>query len=170
MIAEVLHLADPFIEISGKDRQPRRMSECHQDMHAYWRLSEYILHTIEHSPNSQLEPAQRVLRRMRTRNLFPFVGERILTPNLPGYRLEVVKNQLIEILREIVGEDVVPDEDVFCRMAKMGCGRGKLNPVVDQTTFFLPVKNEKDEDGFTTIDEWVLGGVPVGRKQSSFNI
>ena len=139
-------------------------------MHAYWRLTEYILLTIEHDPNPQLEPAHNLLRRLRTRKLFPFVGERILTPNLPGFRIEDIKGQLMAFLRQIVGEDIVPDDDVFCRMVKMGCGRGKLNPVVDQTTFFLPVKNDGDEDGFTIIDEYVLGGVPAGKAVFTKNI
>eukprot|EP01041_Mallomonas_annulata_P004648 gene4648-9219_t len=43
MIGQILVLADPFITVPGKDRQLKKMSECPQDMHAYWRLGEHIL-------------------------------------------------------------------------------------------------------------------------------
>ena len=49
MVTEVLKLADPFILIPGKDGRPTKMSECPFDMHAYWRLGEYILKQIENS-------------------------------------------------------------------------------------------------------------------------
>jgi HD superfamily phosphohydrolase len=49
MLAEALILADPFVTIPGKNGAPRKMSECVDDLHAYWRLTEYILHVIEHS-------------------------------------------------------------------------------------------------------------------------
>ena len=49
MILEVLLLADPHLRLPGAGGALRRMSECPQDMHAYWRLSDYIIKQIEHS-------------------------------------------------------------------------------------------------------------------------
>ena len=49
MLAEALVLANPFLFFPGRDGQPRRMSECPTDLHAYWRLGEYIVQQIENS-------------------------------------------------------------------------------------------------------------------------
>lgn len=49
MLSEVLILADPFVTIPGKGGVPRRMSECATDLHAYWRLTDYIVKLIENS-------------------------------------------------------------------------------------------------------------------------
>ena len=49
MLAEALILANPFLFFPGRDGQPRRMSECPTDLHAYWRLGEYVVQQIENS-------------------------------------------------------------------------------------------------------------------------
>lgn len=49
MLVEVLKLSDDYIFIPGKDNVMRKMSECPNDYHAYWRLTEYILKMIENS-------------------------------------------------------------------------------------------------------------------------
>jgi HD superfamily phosphohydrolase len=49
MVVEVLKLANDYLFIPGKDKQMRKMSECANDYHAYWRLTEYILKMIENS-------------------------------------------------------------------------------------------------------------------------
>ncbi len=66
MHLEILQLADPFITIPGKNNRyffsifvmdikdnyelrQVKMSECTSDMHAYWRLGEYIFKQIENS-------------------------------------------------------------------------------------------------------------------------
>jgi hypothetical protein len=35
------------------------------------------------------------------------------------------------------------EEDVFCRIFKMGFGKGKKNPVTDSTSFYRPNKNQE---------------------------
>jgi hypothetical protein len=49
MLTEVFVLADPYIFVPGLGGRPTRMSQCPEDMHAYWRLGEYILKQIENS-------------------------------------------------------------------------------------------------------------------------
>ena len=49
MIVETLVLANPFVLLPGRQGTPRRMSDCPEDMHAYWRLGEYLLKQIENS-------------------------------------------------------------------------------------------------------------------------
>ena len=41
------------------------------------------------------------------------------------------------------------DDDIFCRMIKMGFGKGKLNPVTDSTSFYQPQKNARTDSDVT---------------------
>lgn len=49
MIVEAFQFADPYILIPGKDNNLCRMSECPTDLHAYWKLGEYLLRQIENT-------------------------------------------------------------------------------------------------------------------------
>ena len=49
MICQILYHADSIIRIPGKNRKPTKISECIYDMHAYWRLGDYLIKQIENS-------------------------------------------------------------------------------------------------------------------------
>lgn len=49
MLLEAMLLADPYLLFSGTGGKLRRMSECPQDMAAYWKLSDALLKQIETS-------------------------------------------------------------------------------------------------------------------------
>ena len=49
LIAEAMVLAAPFLLVAGQGGVPRSLGECATDMHAYWRLGEYLLKEIENS-------------------------------------------------------------------------------------------------------------------------
>ena len=49
MIVEAFQLADPYILIPGKDNNLCTMSQCPNDLHAYWKLGEYLLRQIENT-------------------------------------------------------------------------------------------------------------------------
>jgi HD superfamily phosphohydrolase len=138
MVTEVFKLSDPFITIPGKDRKPTRMSECPKDMHAYWRLGEYIMKSIEHSFDPNLAPAQALIERIRRRDLFSFVGETLLPAN--EYNASVSKHMHAEIMTmlgrfqkqlgaEAEAAPTVTENDVFCSVVRMGYGKGGKNPV-----------------------------------------
>lgn len=55
------------------------MSECPQDMHAYWRLGEYLLRSIQHSTNPELAGGRAILHRLFSRDLFACAGEILLS-------------------------------------------------------------------------------------------
>jgi hypothetical protein len=40
-------------------------------------------------------------------------------------------------------------EDIFCRIFKMGFGKGKKNPVTDSTSFYRPNKNQETGEDVT---------------------
>ena len=132
MFTEVFKLADPYIMLPGKDRKPTRMSECHQDMHAYWRLGEYLFKQIENSLDDNMRPAQALIDRIRRRDLFTFIGETLLPAN--EYNANVSKHMHSEILaillkRKVEGDVSVDVDDVFCSVVRMGYGKGGKNPV-----------------------------------------
>ena len=83
--------------------------------------------------------------RLRTRNLFVFVGEALLSSN--EYNTNVSKSlhsELMTLLSTInsgeIGTDpiAVPPDDIFCSVVRMGYGKGGRNPVTELTNFYQP--------------------------------
>ena len=117
MIAEALALANDHLLFPGSDGRRLRMSECCEDMQAYWRLSEYILKLIEFSATPELGPARRLIERLRRRELFPFVDERVLAKEDEHLgRSRRLPQELMRVLREMgVEAATIADEDVLCK-------------------------------------------------------
>ena len=100
MLCEVLLLANPYVLIPGEGGAMRTMAECPSDMIAYCKLGEYILKQIEHSHTIELFPARLMIERIRNRDLFPFVGEVLLSSVHEGIEFEVVSHVLSFIAKE----------------------------------------------------------------------
>lgn len=108
MIAEALVLADPYIKIPGTGGALRRMSECPDDLEAYWKLGDHLFKQIEHSVLPELQPARDMVHRLHSRNLFRFAGEIILNPDMKKSFLglssrdvsELVKSQLMVLCHQ----------------------------------------------------------------------
>lgn len=49
MLVEIMRLSDPYFFVPGSGGRPTRMSQCPEDMQAYWRLGEYMLKQVENS-------------------------------------------------------------------------------------------------------------------------
>lgn len=180
MIVEALCLADPYLtipsysssngsETMSEDPKMCRLSECPQDMNAYWRLGEYLLRVIENSVDSNLQPARAMIHRIRRRDLFGYAGETILTSDMMRRILShaekkaqnhqkekmnvLVKRQLWEMLQEAIAiksqqsegspTDLpeLSEEDLFCSVVKVGYGRGNQNPLTNSTAFYRPNKS-----------------------------
>ena len=155
MICEAFRLANAFVLIPGKDGELRKMSECPEDFHAYWKLGEYILRQIENSyeKHADLENARCLIQRIRRRDLFTCAGETIMTPALRarlasvglGYKEKDVKKQLLELLEKKQGDDkLIEEADVFCQIVKIGYGKGNINPVSTFTAFYEPDKTREN--------------------------
>jgi len=54
MVGEALVLANEHFTVPGKDGKATKMSECWQDMHAYWRVTEWVVRFIQHSSQVRL--------------------------------------------------------------------------------------------------------------------
>jgi hypothetical protein len=119
MIAEAFALAAPYLSFEGKGGAARRLSECHEDLHAYWKLGEYVLKLIEFSSLPEMKPARDMVLRIRKRDLFGFVDQRVLAERdchifrNEGLRRDL-RRDLIGILREAgVAAEEVADNDVL---------------------------------------------------------
>lgn len=189
MLTEVLLLSDPYITIYGENNTPRKMSEAPQDMHAYWKMSEYLLKQIEYSLHiPMLKPAQDIISRLRKRDLFAFVGETILTSviitallrksrvSVSSSAAQMIKSQLWQMLQQQQQSTTtqgVEESDVFCTVVKLGYGRGNRNPIIDTTAFFCPDKDANNADDDEVVEgngkrrgerelRWKLGSLPAG--------
>ena len=170
MISEVLVLADPYILLPSSTGPPKRMSECPHDLTAYWRMGEYILKSIENSIEQKLQPARELIHRLRSRDLFSFVGEVLFSsPEGPENASfgEVfrgnsnhVKANIFSSLQALGYADEIASDDVMCVVLKLGYGKGGLNPVTELTTFFKPQSSERENpDGIDGEEKAVVVGV-----------
>jgi HD superfamily phosphohydrolase len=156
MIGEALILANDFITVPGRDGEPTKMSESWQDMHAYWRYTEYIVRQIQHSTDPNLGPAKAYIDRVMKRDLFVCVGELLLdekdtAKKLNGTRvLEGLRRTREKMLSqygkgspEAEAAALVESDDMFVSLVKMGWGSNR-NPI-DNVTFYLPKKSAEQQ-------------------------
>ncbi len=156
MVGEALVLANEHVTVPGKDGRPTKMSECWQDMHAYWRVTEWIVRHIQHSSQPELAASRALLERLWRRDLFVCSGEILLdisqgevAPKAPQIVQQLHKlkrsvppaETLEEAEQEVVAMQVLGDQDIFVTVIKLGYGMKGKNPVSDGTTFFLPQKD-----------------------------
>jgi HD superfamily phosphohydrolase len=153
MISEVFILAANHIFIPGADNKMRNLYECVNDMHAYWKLGEYLLKQIENSVSTELEPARQALLRLRRRDMVAFVGEILLDPEgtVLGKSRDTIKN-------EIMGDSQFPNSDLFVSIIKIGYGKGGRDPVSELTTFYSP---RKAKGANPAHPGWEIGSLPA---------
>jgi len=156
MVGEALVLANDYVTVPGKDGKATKMSECWQDMHAYWRITEWIVKFIQHSSQPELAPSRDLLNRLWKRDLFVCSGEILL--DLQGGETAPKSAQIVQQLHklkrsippaetieeaeaEVHAMKVIGEDDIFVTVIKLGYGMKGKNPVSDGTTFFLPSKD-----------------------------
>lgn len=161
MIAEALRLADPFVFLPGRGPDGevvlRRMSECPTDLQAYWRLGEYLLRSIEHSVSPDLQPAREVIQRLRTRDLYPFIGEVIIAKEWKAALLaaspSMSLDQAIRCQLLSLASAEAQAQHLIVQVVKLGYGLGDRNPVSSATAFFQPVKDSAADT------QWTVGAL-----------
>ena len=156
MFTEALLLADPFVEIVAPGSETSfKMSTCIENMGAYASLSDWIVLSIQHSKDRRLAPARDLIHRIRTRDLYRFVGEVIDVSN--GLKCKAREAQVTKALVEyanansfqasdVSGSSPPPSEpvteaDILVCVVDIGYGKGSQNPV-DSTHFFASVRSE----------------------------
>jgi HD superfamily phosphohydrolase len=183
MIAESLVLANPYILVPGLNNEPKKMSDCTTDYHAYWRLGEYIFRQIENSFSEELKPSRDLILRIRKRDLFICVAEMLLTPDqynrvIGGNKrlqsdIEEINNKRIQeclekekcnskkndrLENKFLEKECI-QTDIFCTIVKLGFGKGGKDPVTEMTTFYKP---DKDIPYNSSEVKMNIGVVPSG--------
>lgn len=99
------------------------------------------------------------MMRVRTRNLFVYVGETLLSSN--DYNSNISKSlhsELMVLITKIISGDTraessaglgIPSEDIFCSVVRMGYGKGGKNPVTELTNFYQPDRLPRNRDAIS---------------------
>lgn len=74
MIRDALVLANEHFLIPGREEMCK-MSECIDDMWAYSKLNDSILDMIKFDKNPALQPAQELIHRIESRQLYKYIGQ-----------------------------------------------------------------------------------------------
>ena len=69
MVTDILVLADPYLPISNGHGGATRISQAMVDSDAYLQLKDSVLDLIECSPDVRLRPAQKLIKRLRSREV-----------------------------------------------------------------------------------------------------
>lgn len=120
-------VADAFL---AADR-PLGISASIADPVAFMRLTDALLPVIEYSTDPSLAAARKIVRRIRTRDLYRFVDE-ILLP--PGRVCTVAPHDITTCQDLSTGVNLVPD-DVYVVHVPLNFGMKSKNPV-DNVLFF----------------------------------
>uniref|UniRef100_A0A8D8YNU6 Deoxynucleoside triphosphate triphosphohydrolase SAMHD1 n=1 Tax=Cacopsylla melanoneura TaxID=428564 RepID=A0A8D8YNU6_9HEMI len=74
LLVDALVAANEFfhVEVDGKKY---RLSECHENVKAMVQITDHILNVIQYSQDSNLEPAQALIKRLMKRKLYTLLGE-----------------------------------------------------------------------------------------------
>lgn len=102
-----------------------------------------------------------MIHRLRTRDLFAFAGEVILSADrraeldlAGGGASARIKRAMVDLLQQALLDKpdagtgntddaaaTVREEDIFCEIVKISYGKGSKNPVSGPTAFYEPKKN-----------------------------
>ena len=138
MLADVLVKADAYVRIPGEGAKRFRMSECIDDMDAFLKLNDNVLTLIEtltpQDSSLRLREAQDILKRIQKRDLYTYIGEKVLRHPLKNEEKLCVK--LNEIFKWVTQKD-----DFVVVFERFDYGMKEVNPV-DQLWFYT--KSEPD--------------------------
>ena len=141
MMLDVLKLANPHLDILGKDGNGEiiKMSQACRDVAHFSKLSDdFILRSIQHSSLPELEEARSLVRRITVRNLYRVVGD-VVTTSGEGRDVRVVEQQLHTLLRDEKEKGVpinLREEDIVVTKIKINLGVGGVQNPVEKVIFF----------------------------------
>ncbi|XP_055508217.1 deoxynucleoside triphosphate triphosphohydrolase SAMHD1-like [Leucoraja erinacea] len=131
MITEALVLADPHIQIVGKNKEKYTISESIEDMEAYTKLTDNIFEQILNSSKPELQKAREILNNIICRKLYKWIGE---TQPAPGTKID--PEEFEELSDEVAAAfpstplDVqLCAEDFIVNVVRMDYGMKEKNPI-----------------------------------------
>eukprot|EP00938_MAST-03A_sp_MAST-3A-sp1_P000929 g929.t1 len=147
MFTDALILADPHVVLSKKkDGANVYMSTAFEHPEVYTNLTDSILHLIEFqasqdTASSQLQSANALLHRIKIRDLYRFVSEKLLDPSKWENSSKVEIRKAVENgIKNKIHDDRILNKLKRCGMyvdiVKINYGMGKKNPV-EHIKFYL---------------------------------
>ena len=119
MMMDAFLLADPYLNILGRDKRGRliRISEACDNTESFLQLSDdYVLKSIQHSKKPELEPARSLVMRIGSRNLYTLLGEVPISG--PTMDAETCKRQMNNLIRE--ERNTIKEGDIVVCRKKIG--------------------------------------------------
>ena len=126
MMMDAFLLADPYLDILGRDKRGRliRISEACDNTESFLQLSDdYVLRSIQHSTSKkpELEPARSLVMRIGSRNLYTLLGEVPISGTTMD--AQTCKRQINNLIRE--ERNTIKEGDIVV------CGK-KIGSLLDQ--------------------------------------
>ncbi|KAI8583987.1 hypothetical protein K450DRAFT_220918 [Umbelopsis ramanniana AG] len=146
MITDILVAADPFLKISESVEDPKK----------FWKLTDGILKTIEHSEDDELKDARQIIKRLRTRKLYRFVDEFLIPAGMESHitKDKISARELVSYQSDNSG---LVEEDVIIEWLVINYAMKDRNPM-DSVRFFS--KRHQDQGSFTIPKQQVSSLVP----------
>ncbi|GBG28304.1 Deoxynucleoside triphosphate triphosphohydrolase SAMHD1 [Hondaea fermentalgiana] len=131
MIRDILRAADPYLTFLSRDGKELRMSESIEDMTVFAQLNDSVLYLIEQSRDPRMRPAQKLLWRLKSRDLYRCCGSADLSSRLSDKsktsKEETITRQLLAISEDTgLGLD---KDDFIVECTLVHHGKGNSNPV-----------------------------------------
>ncbi|KDQ07753.1 hypothetical protein BOTBODRAFT_38548 [Botryobasidium botryosum FD-172 SS1] len=131
MVVDVLALADPILKISEKIYQPSK----------YLHLTDSILEEIERSELPELEQARAIIRRLRKRDLYKMVDQKVLPREYRAlWKDDLTAERIAEVSKTLPGSEVgggmtLCVDDVIVDFTGLHFGMKEKNPL-DYVRFY----------------------------------
>ncbi|XP_055508220.1 deoxynucleoside triphosphate triphosphohydrolase SAMHD1-like isoform X2 [Leucoraja erinacea] len=134
MITEALVLADPHIQIVGKNKRICKISESIDDMEAYTKLTDNIFEQILNSSNPELQKAREILNNIICRKLYKWIGE---TQPAPGTKIKPEETEKLAGEMAAAGPSThqLCAKDLIVNVVRMDYGMKEKNPI-DEMWFY----------------------------------
>jgi len=132
MLADALVAANPHYMIQGKNGSEHTLASCVNDMEAYIKVTDHVISAIEFSSDQKLEPARKILQRIRKRQFYKMAYETLLLANITE---EAVLNgqaatvYLIEFGQSLRASKNFDKQDFYVCSVKINYGLGEKDPV-----------------------------------------
>ncbi|KAJ8659933.1 hypothetical protein O0I10_004159 [Lichtheimia ornata] len=145
MITDALLHADSYLKISSAVDRPED----------YLYLTDDILRMIERSKEPELETSRSIMKRLRTRDLYKFVDEFLIPPEIQGH-LTKDKVNVQEIMGYQSTNDNLQEDEIVVAWGKVNYAMKDRNPV-DSIRFFSKFN---DNESFTIPKQQVSFMIP----------
>lgn len=132
MIGDIVYLAVPYFKIGG-----HTIMECAQDESAFLKLGDWLLDAMENSDDPRMQPAQALIRRLRTRDIYHTVYSSAL--DIREYETLRKVDWHSCILEHAHPSNPIQAEDFIVETVVINQGKGRSDPL-ESILFFNPKK------------------------------